>query len=248
MLSNDCPEKLIVIGAGLMRTGTSSLQIALEHLLKRPCYHMSRVALQLREPTICQWLTIYHNNGKGIEETLKGYSATVDYPACAFYAKLLKAHPNPKVILTVRDSKDWVASCRATMFSPEMLRAPTLGRKLVYLQARTFSLLDLHDVMFSRTLGINYADATDEELEFAFQCWNARVRASVPPERLLIFDPANGWEPLCAFLRVKVPSVAFPHANRRIDMQEVLQKQLKRAKIYDIFFFILFIWITLDYI
>lgn len=90
-------EKLRVIGAGLMRTGTTSLQIALEHLLERPCYHMSRVALQLREPTIRQWISIYQNNGKGIEEALEGYAATVDYPACAFYADLLEAHSNAKV-------------------------------------------------------------------------------------------------------------------------------------------------------
>ncbi|KAM7534134.1 hypothetical protein Aperf_G00000107378 [Anoplocephala perfoliata] len=189
---------------------------------------MSRVALQLREPAILQWLMIYSNNGKGIEDALKGYSITVDYPACAFFAELLEAHPNAKVILTVRDPKDWVASCRATMLSPDMLQAPTVGRQLVHLQAHTSSLLRLHDAMFSRTLGINYADATDEELEFAFHCWNARVQASIPPEKLLVFNPEDGWGPLCDFFGIPEPSVAFPHVNRRRDMQEVLQKQLRR--------------------
>lgn len=80
-----------------MRTGTTSLQIALEHLFKKRCYHMSRVALQLREPAIRQWLMIYSSNGKGIENALKGYSTTVDYPACAFFAELLEAHPHAKV-------------------------------------------------------------------------------------------------------------------------------------------------------
>lgn len=133
-----------------------------------------------------------------------------------------------------------------------MLKTPTLGRKLVHSQARTSSLLDLHDVMFARTLGINYASATDEDLEFAFQYWNARVRASVPPERLLVFNPADGWAPLCAFLGKDVPNIAFPHVNRRADMQEVLQKQLRLAKVYDkilsaliLFLAFLFIWILL---
>ena len=38
---------LRVVGAGLGRTGTMSLQRALEHLLAEPCYHMLEV---LRRP------------------------------------------------------------------------------------------------------------------------------------------------------------------------------------------------------
>jgi hypothetical protein len=39
------------------------------------------------------------------------------------------------------------------------------------------------------------------------------VRATCPPERLLVFDVADGWEPLCAFLDVPVPRQPFPHLN-----------------------------------
>lgn len=123
-----------------------------------------------------------------------------------------------------------------------MLRPPTLGLQLVHLQARTSSLLRLHDAMLSRTLGINYADATDEELQFAFQCWNSRVQASVPPEKLLIFNPKDGWGPLCAFFGIPEPSVAFPHVNRRSSMQEVLQKQLRLGRIYDYLIYLLSIF------
>jgi hypothetical protein len=41
----------------------------------------------------------------------------------------------------------------------------------------------------------------------------ADVRAAVPPERLLVFEVAQGWEPLCGFLNVPVPDEPFPHAN-----------------------------------
>lgn len=119
------------------------------------------------------------------------------------------------------------------MLSPEMLRAPSLGRQLVHSQCRTSSLLKLHDVMFTRTLGVNYAKAADEELEMAFHCWNARVKASLPPEKLLIFNSTDGWAPLCAFLGVPKPNVAYPHTNRREVMREVLNTQLRRAKIFD---------------
>lgn len=36
---------------------------------------------------------------------------------------------------------------------------------------------------------------------------------SVPPDQLLVFSVAEGWDPLCAFLGVPVPSVPFPRMN-----------------------------------
>ncbi len=80
-----------------MRTGTSSLKIALEQLLGEPCYHMSRVAVEDKEPSIQKWLSIFANNGHGLNEVLAGFGATVDYPACCFYQELLEDHPAAKV-------------------------------------------------------------------------------------------------------------------------------------------------------
>ncbi len=80
-----------------MRTGTSSIKMALEQLLGEACYHMSRVATEDREPSIRKWLAVYANNEEGLEETLAGCGATVDYPACCFYQELLNAHPEAKV-------------------------------------------------------------------------------------------------------------------------------------------------------
>jgi hypothetical protein len=41
----------------------------------------------------------------------------------------------------------------------------------------------------------------------------AEVQAEIPPARLLVFDVAEGWAPLCRFLGVAVPAAAFPHSN-----------------------------------
>jgi len=35
----------------------------------------------------------------------------------------------------------------------------------------------------------------------------------VPPERLLVMDLKEGWEPLCGFLDLPVPEEPFPRAN-----------------------------------
>ena len=42
---------------------------------------------------------------------------------------------------------------------------------------------------------------------------NARVEAALGPERLLVFEARQGWEPLCRFLEVPVPDTAYPHLN-----------------------------------
>eukprot|EP00415_Alexandrium_ostenfeldii_P004330 UN4330 len=42
---------------------------------------------------------------------------------------------------------------------------------------------------------------------------NEEVRRHVPKDRLMEFSPDMGWEPLCKFLGMPVPSVPFPRAK-----------------------------------
>ena len=44
---------------------------------------------------------------------------------------------------------------------------------------------------------------------------NEEVERVVPAERLLTWNVAEGWGPLCEFLEVPVPDVEFPHVNDR---------------------------------
>jgi len=52
------------------------------------------------------------------------------------------------------------------------------------------------------------------------------VKREVPPERLLVYDTPQGWEPLCAFLGVPVPDVPFPKTN---STEEFRNRQAARA-------------------
>ena len=47
--------------------------------------------------------------------------------------------------------------------------------------------------MFARTLGANYGIASDEEQETAFHWWNSTLLASLLTNRVLVFDPSDGW-------------------------------------------------------
>jgi hypothetical protein len=43
--------------------------------------------------------------------------------------------------------------------------------------------------------------------------WNDEVKRTVPAERLLVWQPQDGWEPLCEFLDVAVPDEPLPNVN-----------------------------------
>jgi Sulfotransferase domain len=47
----------------------------------------------------------------------------------------------------------------------------------------------------------------------AYERHNARVRREVPSERLVDWQPGDGWEPICDALGVAVPAEPFPHEN-----------------------------------
>jgi hypothetical protein len=53
-----------------------------------------------------------------------------------------------------------------------------------------------------------------------FRRRNQAVIDALPPERLLVFSPKEGWQPLCAFLGVPVPESPFPRVNSRDEISE----------------------------
>jgi hypothetical protein len=47
----------------------------------------------------------------------------------------------------------------------------------------------------------------------AYDAWNERMQAIIPPDRLLVFNVKDGYKPLCQFLGVPEPAQKFPHEN-----------------------------------
>ncbi|HEU0291677.1 MAG TPA: sulfotransferase, partial [Anaerolineales bacterium] len=84
---------LRVIGAGLPRTGTHSLKLALEHLLGGDCYHMREIPGHPFDlgPGWDQALT---GGTPDWDVLLSGYIATVDWPASMFWRELGEANPD----------------------------------------------------------------------------------------------------------------------------------------------------------
>ncbi len=46
------------------------------------------------------------------------------------------------------------------------------------------------------------------------------MREVIPADRLLVFNVAEGWDPLCQFLEVPVPDTPFPGTHARKEFWE----------------------------
>lgn len=193
---------LHVVGAGLGRTGTLSLKLALEQLGLGPCYHMLEV--RAAPERLEHWNRIAAGEQVDWEEVFAGFRSTVDWPACNYWRELTARYPDAKVILSLRDPESWFRSTQATIFSEAVQSgAPPSIRKI------------LTDVV-----GDDLSDR--ERCIAAFERHNASVRAGVPPEKLLVFDAKHGWEPLCAFLGVPVPGAPFPSVNTTDEFRRMI--------------------------
>jgi hypothetical protein len=196
---------LAVLGAGFGRTGTLSLQAALETLGFAPCYHMVEVA---RHPAHADvWARAGRGERVDWRTLLAGYAAAVDWPAAAFWPELASAFPLARVILTVRDSAAWYSSFRATIVERATGPPPPRDSPLRAVYDLTQHLI-LDGVFGGRA-------ADERHARSLYDAHNRSVSDAVPPERLLVYDLAAGWEPLCTFLDRPIPSETFPHRNTR---------------------------------
>src|SRR5215207_3434894 len=93
---------LSVVGAGLGRTGTMSLKLALERVGFGPCYHMKEVFEHL-DAHVPAWDRAANGEWVDWDGLFDGYRAGVDLPVAAFYRELSEHYATAKVILTVRN-------------------------------------------------------------------------------------------------------------------------------------------------
>jgi hypothetical protein len=192
---------LRVVGAGLPRTGTSSLKGVLERLLGGPCYHMVEVFEHLDQAPL--WSRALEGDTGAWQACLDGYVAAVDWPASFLWREIAAANPDAIVLLSMRaDARTWWGSVDATIM--RVLRGDDVERDPGW-NAMIRELFE--------RFGLR--DGDPEGVMAAYDRYNADVRASVAPERLVEWHPGDGWEPICAALRLPVPEEPFPHRNTR---------------------------------
>lgn len=199
---------LRVVGAGLPRTGTHSLQTALEQLLGGGCYHMREIPghpFDLGDG----WNRALAGDVTGLDRLLDGYVASVDWPASMFWRELSEANPDALILLSVRDTPEtWWQSIDATIL-------PVARAALAPGWSEGRGLLDL----LERFAGTKHWD-DPATMTAAYERYNAEVRRNAQPGRLLEWQAAEGWGPICRALGLPIPDVPFPWTNRRSEWNE----------------------------
>ena len=221
---------LKVIGAGLGRTGTLSLKVALEELGFSKCYHMTEVFAHQGHAQV--WDAAARGEPVDWEALFRGYRATVDWPGCNFYKEFLRLYPEAKVILTVRDPERWYDSARQTIY---YVRSTFPGWVTPFVP-RVRHLLRMLD----RLIWDGKFDGRFEDKDHAigvFNRHNEEVQRTVPPDRLLVYEVKEGWGPLCSFLGVPIPEgKPFPHLNDAEEFRSLVRRQavVMRAVAYSV--------------
>jgi Sulfotransferase domain len=204
---------LRVVGAGLGRTGTASLQLALQQLLDGRCYHMGEVFG--RTDDIPVWHAAVNGTSPDWGTFLAEFVATVDWPACTFWPELADANPDALVLLSTRSSAEaWWRSARDTIFDIAQRELPPDAPPVF--AAQTAMAKD----MFANTFCTAWEN--ESAAKRAYEDHNAAVRAGVEPARLVEWQPGDGWEPICAALDLPVPDDPFPHVNTTADFRAMI--------------------------
>jgi hypothetical protein len=189
---------LKVVGAGVGRTGTNSLKLALERLLGGPCHHMFEI--MIHPDQIPVWTNAIEGGLVDWSTTPEGYVSLVDWPGASFWPELSMANPDALVLLSVRDPESWYRSASNSIFLAFDLVPPEVKPWMETMR---------------KLLRDRFSDQLDDPTAMmdAFERHNASVRSTIPRGRLLEWSPGDGWEPICTRLGVAIPDEPFPVTN-----------------------------------
>lgn len=207
-----------IIGAGFGRTGTKSLQLAIEKLGFGKCYHMEEL---LRNPEgVKHWTNAYKEKSVRWEELFKNYQSIVDFPGSMYYKELADYYPESKVILSVRDPERWYNSVRSTIYSFDP--GPAIKIRMLLMMPFSTTARNLFKVILlnDKSIWKKFFEGRFKDKEYAINKFNnhiEEVKKVIPKDRLLIFEAKDGWAPLCKFLNTEIPNEPYPNSNKQND-------------------------------
>jgi len=194
-----------VFGAGVGRTGTYSLKLAINRIGLGPCHHMEAV-LHNMPKQVPLWSAAM-DGSPDWNAIYAGFGSAVDWPTAAFFRELLESHPSAKFVLTERNPENWANSFGATIY--KLLAGRDQG------PPEMKAWLEMANRVIEKT-GFP-PDLDQDGLMSAFIAHNEAVRSTIPDSQLLIYEVKQGWGPLCDFLDVPAPDEPFPRTNDRAE-------------------------------
>lgn len=201
---------LAIIGVGFSRTGSLSLQRAIEQLGLGPCWHV----LDSTPASASQMFRAFSTfPDVDWDQVFKGFNAAVDDPASVFYRDIAQWSPSAKAILTVRDPNEWYPSAERLV---RLLNSHRLANPSKESQEHWNRILS---GAFGSALAKFYQFRDRESVIAAYEQHNDEVKSAISADRLLVFDVKQGWGPLCEFLGVQFPQIPFPRANSGAELE-----------------------------
>jgi len=225
-MANKKDFKFFVIGVGLPRTGTNSTKAALEILLPGKCMHMFEVHKDIDRNLNELFNDDINDKDFRIFFVKYNYVAGTDLPFILKYQQAMRVFPDALVLLTVREPEGWVRSMKNTICESERvhLRFPYVIYHWIFPSLRRITSYLYSDATFMEIIdSINRGQG----LEF-YNKYVEEIKATVPSERLLVFNVKEGWKPLCEALKLPVPKQPFPNVN---DSKEFQNSTITRRKI-----------------
>lgn len=211
-----------VIGAGLPRTATTTQMFALEQLGFGPCYHMRDLLADL-ETGLPLWERVAEGDPDW-ERIFGEARSTVDWPSARYYPELMNYFPDAKVLLSIRGGEEWARSMQQTVWGifhgDSVIHHMCAARAVLDPLWMRYATLMRH-LTWEDGVGALAGDTSSEAgLIAVMDRWNATVQSAVAAERLLVWNPSEGWEPLCQFLEVPMPTEPLPRLNDTTSFRE----------------------------
>ncbi|CAJ2499736.1 Uu.00g025890.m01.CDS01 [Anthostomella pinea] len=150
---------------------------------------------------------------RDLDDLLGSYGAVTDMPCFAFWEELVEFYPEAKVVLVQCDYDSWHGSL-VPLLDGLFGGKAVLGYKTIAQCQKTW-------------LGYFHARNQAEILANSRQVYDEHylsIGKAVPPARLLNFELAYGWEPLCKFLDKDIPDKPFPRINDTKALEEKMMK------------------------
>ena len=194
---------LEILGPGFGRTGTSSLKTALEHLGFGPAHHMFEV--RDNPANLQPWQALARGQKAAWDDVFRCHRSQVDWPGARYWRELAVYYPEAKIILTVRDPDERYDSVSATILKLMDQRGQIDNPHVAGLVDMAHTLIEVGEF-----------NGRMHDRDHAISVFNKRiadVQAAFPASRLLTFNVAEGWDPLCKFLGCDVPAFTFPKLN-----------------------------------
>jgi hypothetical protein len=164
------------------------------------------------------WSAAQRGESVDWDALFEGYRATVDWPSCNTWQAQAQHFPDAKIILSTRDPESWHKSVTSTIY-PMSMKAFESDVPAVHAMGAWAREIIWNAIFDGRLEDKDHAIRVYREHE-------ARVKASVPAERLLVFEAREGWEPLCRFLDRPVPDDAYPRRNTTDEFLEMTAQRI----------------------